>query len=488
MEIFKLFGSIFIDSKEADKSLDSTDKKAEGLGTKLGGMIGTATKWGAAIGGAAIAGGAAMLGLANKTAETADFIDKLSERTGINREELQRWKYAAEQSGGDISKLEVGVKKLSEAMDGATNGSDANAKAFAKLGISMEDLQNKSQEQIFEEVMYALAEMPQGAERNALGNDLLGKSYTELMPLLNAGAEGMDALKSRADELGLVMSEDSVKAGVKFGDTLADLKSSFGAVFTHLGTEFIPIFQTLADWIIAHMPQIQATVKTVFDVINTVITTAYSIFKDNILPVLMQLFDWVMANMPQIKETAGTIFGAIIDVVTRLWTIFKENLLPIFIALYEFVEPTFPLIGSIIKGAFDIVIGIVNGVITVFERVTSAIKTAIDWIKSFNSTPVEDKTPKTGVNFIDNKKGKMGGVLGFDVGTNYVPRDMTANIHRGEMIVPAEFNPYNPNAKHPLGGGITVQVINPTVFNDRDADKLGNLIVGRLRTLGVAPQ
>ena len=25
-------------------------------------------------------------------------------------------------------------------------------------------------------------------QRNALGNDLLGKSYTELLPLLNAGA------------------------------------------------------------------------------------------------------------------------------------------------------------------------------------------------------------------------------------------------------------------------------------------------------------
>jgi hypothetical protein len=73
-----------------------------------------------------------MLALANKTAETADVIDKLSERTGINREELQRWKYAAEQSGGDIGKLEVGMKKLSDVMDGATNGSKANVEAFGK--------------------------------------------------------------------------------------------------------------------------------------------------------------------------------------------------------------------------------------------------------------------------------------------------------------------------------------------------------------------
>ena len=29
----------------------------------------------------------------------------------------------------------------------------------------------------------------------------------------------------------------------------------------------------------------------------------------------------------------------------------------------------------------------------------------------------------------------------FDVGTNYVPRDMVANIHEGEMIIPKRYNP-----------------------------------------------
>lgn len=42
----------------------------------------------------------------------------------------------------------------------------------------------------------------------------------------------------------------------------------------------------------------------------------------------------------------------------------------------------------------------------------------------------------------------------FDVGTNYVPHDMIAQIHRGEMIVPAAFNP----AGAGLLGGVDPQV------------------------------
>ena len=35
MEIFKLFGSIFVDTTEADKNIENTGKKSEGLGAKL---------------------------------------------------------------------------------------------------------------------------------------------------------------------------------------------------------------------------------------------------------------------------------------------------------------------------------------------------------------------------------------------------------------------------------------------------------------------
>jgi hypothetical protein len=98
-------------------------------------------------------------------------------------------------------------------------------------------------------------------ERAAIANDIFGKSGSELAPLLNAGAEATDLLRKRAHELGLVLDDEAIDAGVKFGDTFDDVKKSFGAVGVQIGVEFMPILQDLLDWILIHMPEIKQFVK-----------------------------------------------------------------------------------------------------------------------------------------------------------------------------------------------------------------------------------
>ncbi len=373
MEIFKLFGSIFIDNEKANQSIDSTDKKADGLGGKLAGMIGTAAKWGAGLAAGAGTAVTALIALAGKTAEAADEIDKLSERTGINREELQRWKYAADQSGADVGKLEVGIKKLSDAMDGAVNGNKAATAAFDRLGISLSDLKTKSQSEIFDQVMAGLADMEQGASRNALGSDLLGKSYTELLPLLNAGADGMKDLKNRADELGLVMSEDAVKANVVYGDTVADLKASFGALFMHLSNQFLPILQVFIDFILGRMPQIQSVITVVFGVVSTVAEATIQIVQA-IMAVIEDWFDTSTESGQQFqvyfeafKAWFGDVFRLLVEIVQstldgirRFWESHGEEIMAI-------VHPLLAGLQTIISTAMDVIKGILQTALAILR-------------------------------------------------------------------------------------------------------------------------
>ncbi len=69
MEIFKLIGSVFVDTDEAEKSLKKTDKAAGGIGSKLLSAGKAAGKFAVGVAGAAASAGAALVGVAESTRE-----------------------------------------------------------------------------------------------------------------------------------------------------------------------------------------------------------------------------------------------------------------------------------------------------------------------------------------------------------------------------------------------------------------------------------
>ena len=406
MELFRLFGTIFVDNQKANESIHQTEEHAEKTGNSLLSGVGKAVKFGAAVAGAGTVAIGGMIALATKTAETADFIDKLSERTGVNREELQRWKYAADQSGADVSKFEVGIKKLSSAMDGAKSGAKGSIEAFNTLGISMQEVKTKSPSEMLDTVMKKLADMPDSAERNVLGNQLLGKSYSDMLPLLNAGSKGIEELKNRADSLGLVMSEDAVKANVKFGDTLADVKSSFSAVFMHISNEYVPILQLVLDFILEHMPEIQSVFQVVFSVIRGVVTVVIEVLKF-FAGLVSMFFKDTGAGAKDFQETMKQLAGVIsfvfeslkitietvLNALKAFWEKYGEDIKKALTNIIAVVKPIFDSIVGIIQGFIDIVMGIVEGdwdkvrqgfikvIKNFWEFIKAAIGTAFNFIK-----------------------------------------------------------------------------------------------------------
>lgn len=375
--ILSLFGTILIDNTKANKSIDDTTDKTKKSGSTIGSTLATIGKGAAAMGTAVVAGvaaiGTAAYKMATSTAEQADYIDKLSERTGINREELQRWKHAADQSGVSVDSFKNGIKKMSDVVDDANNGSKTATTALDRLGLSLDDLNKMSTEEKFNTITAALADMEDGAERNALGNDLLGKSYTEMLPLLNAGSDGMAALKKEADDLGLVMSEDTVKAGVKLGDTIANVKDAFGGLMNRIGAAAIPIIQRFADMIIAAMPKIQG----LFDQIIPVIIEIF----DNLLPPLFDLvetlfpvlMDSIMALLPPIESIITAILPVIIELIQQLLPFIiqiVEQILPIVVDL---INGLMPLIMQIIETVLPILIQLIQAVLPIIIQIIEAV-------------------------------------------------------------------------------------------------------------------
>ena len=408
--IFSLFGEIFIDNKKANEEIDKTTQKGESAGSKIGKAFGTIGKAAVTMGTATIAGATALGGSAYKmamsTAEQADYIDKLSERTGINREELQRWKHAADQSGASVDSFKNGIKKMTDTIDSANQGSATAQTALERLGLSLDDLNGMTTEQQFDAITAALADMEEGAERNAIGNDLLGKTYTEMLPLLNAGSDGIKDLKQEADDLGIVMSEDTVKAGVKLGDTIANVKDALNGFKNQIGAAAIPIVQKFADMLIAGLPKVQSLVeqlvpvvtevfdsaipplfelaKTIFPILLTAIQTLLPPLQSIIQAVLPVFVTFIQQLVPPLLEVAQTVLPSVVSLITDVIPIFMqilETILPVLIELLQAILPTaiqivetiLPVILQVAQSLLPILVQIVDTVLPLVTEIINAI-------------------------------------------------------------------------------------------------------------------
>jgi len=395
LELFKLFGSVLIDNDEAIDALKKTNKEGEGVGSKLKKMGGVALKAGAAVGAAAVAGGAALYGMATKAAGATDRIDKMSQKIGLSRQGFQEWDFIMSQSGMSVDQLQGGFKALVNNIDQAIDGTGKGAEAFNALGISVKDTngQVRNQEDVFNEAVVALQKMEDGTEKAKLANDLFGRSGSEMMPLLNGAAGSVDEMRQKAHELGLVMGDEAIDAGVVFTDSIDQMQRSFGAVVTQIGVAVMPMIQTLLEWVIANMPTIQAVFKKVFEAIQTFVQIAIDIFKDYFMPVISAVVEWVKDNWPAIQETMQTVFEAIKkvwedilkpafvalwDLIKVLWEVFKivwPHVQKIMKIAFDYIKTIYE---NILKPVFDFMMGLVKDLMERFEKYMPVIEKAFE--------------------------------------------------------------------------------------------------------------
>ena len=291
--IFSLFGTIFIDNEKANKSIDETTNKAKKSSTSFAENLGNVVKSGAkvatAVAGATTAAIAGLTAMANQTAATADEIDKGSIRMGISTDYYQQLKYAAGQCGVEMTALEKAAKKL--------EGTD----------INMED------------AMQQIMALSTAEERATKAGELFGDTvaYT-LSPLIEQNTEDYEGLIQRTNELGIVMGEDSVKAGVLFGDTMSDIKQSLGGAFNSIMSSLIPVIQIVLDLIIKNMPTIQSMIKQISPILEELL--------QKLLPPMIELskslfpiiFNLINKLIPPITQILNSLLPVIIDLINML--------------------------------------------------------------------------------------------------------------------------------------------------------------------------
>jgi hypothetical protein len=100
------------------------------------------------------------------------------------------------------------------------------------LGISVEDVNAASSDQITLMGLVAdkLAPMKNGVEKTALAMKLFGSRSIEILPALEQGSAGIEAMRKEAEKLGLILGKKAVAEVEEANDAIARLGSIFTAI------------------------------------------------------------------------------------------------------------------------------------------------------------------------------------------------------------------------------------------------------------------
>ena len=403
MNVMDLVAKISLDSQDYEKGVSEAKTSFSELGSsivsgaktigKIG--VGAFVALGTAIGGATTA----LVKNAKETAEYADNIDKMSQKMGFTTDAFQEWDFIMKHNGSSIEAVKGSILKLDKALESDTD-------AWEKLGLSQEELLNMSSEEKFEATVKALQGVTDETEKAQLAQEVFGKSYQEMMPLLNQTAEETEAMKQQVHDLGGVMSEDAVKAGAQFKDSLQNLNTAITGAKNNLMAEFLPSLSTVMDGLSAlfsgdesGIGKITSGIEEFASKLNeklpTVIQTAGSILT-SLISALPQAFNAIASQLPAILDQAIPVLidavvglsDAIVSALPQLITAIERNidkitsgLQKVLMSVGQIILKLLPkLLPMLIKVGLELIKSMSKGFVENANEIISAILQTIDII------------------------------------------------------------------------------------------------------------
>ena len=355
--------------KKAAGELKSFGSGLASVGKSAAGFTLKVLKTAAVAGGAALAGLAtAAISAANNVAAAGDQIDKESQKLNMSREAYQEWSYVLSQNGADIAQLGSGMESLVDKMKAAEEGSEEITGMFGELGISMDALKTATPEEAFEMVVQGLQGMTDETRKAQIAQELLGGSGAELMPLLNSTADATERLKQEAHDLGMVMSDDAVDAAVKYTDSVDRMKRVGTALFQNITSELLPGFTMITDGLTGletgqedATSKIKDGVKDIVDKISDMLPMVLDVIRE-VLPLIMTA---IVESLPMaieaIIEVGGELITALLQALKENWPAIKEAGLELVHGLWEGIKGAGAWLWEKLSGWASDIVGDIKG-------------------------------------------------------------------------------------------------------------------------------
>ncbi len=230
---------------QADKTSTGMQKIAD-VAKKVGdGAKTVADKTrGLSLAGGAVATAIGSMGL--NAIKSADDLATLSARTGISTDMLQKFAYSSDM-------VDVSTEELAGAFQKMKINMDKNPEAFEALGVAVTDLDGNFRplEDVFYDVIGSLSTIDDETQRDLTSMEIFGKGADSLATIIDDGGATLQEYSQKAEDLGLILSEDTISSLTSTGDQIDTLKATATATMAELGAKIVdemgPTLESLLD-------------------------------------------------------------------------------------------------------------------------------------------------------------------------------------------------------------------------------------------------
>ena len=324
-----------VSAKQSGKSLDTVKSSAKDLGK----MLGTT-----AAGFSAIVG--ALYAMTASAGAAADDINTLSKQYGLSTEEIQKFKYATDLIDVSLETYVASIARNIRSMTAYQNGTEATVQAYDTLGVAVTDANGKLRDSqtVYNEVISALGKVEDETERDSIAMTILGRNAQQLNPLILGGADALAELGEQAENLGLILPQESLDNLNAFNDKVDTLKANMNGLqmvvgesfansfdsFFEAGDDFLEFVQQLkADGTLDEMAKgLSDTLATLVNFLKTAITVGWQ-FRNAIAAGVVSLITFKTAinigNIISGTVTAIKSFKTATDAATVSQQIFNAT-------------------------------------------------------------------------------------------------------------------------------------------------------------------
>lgn len=398
------------EGEEADKAGKETEeageqaKKSEGSWKALGdtvAAVGAAMAAAMAAAGAAIIeAGKALTDFAVGGAEYADNLLTMSSVTGMTTEKLQELQYASELVDVSVDTITGSMKKNLQSMRKVQQGNEKLAGVYDQLGVSVLDANGnlRNDEDVYWDLINALGQVSDETERDALAMEVLGKSATDLNPLIEAGADTMKALSVQAHQAGYVLDEDTLEAFGEFDDQLRKLDVGATAAKNAMGTILLPVLTNLAGEGVDLLGEFtrgildaNGDMEKMGEVVDTVLPQVLDAIMEYLPDILDLAISIITAIANSLIENIDVIIDAATDIVFALFDGIMNNLPKIIDAAVELIitlaKGLIDNLPTIVQGGMDLIMAVVKGLT---DALPELIPAAVDAVLTIVDTLVDN--------------------------------------------------------------------------------------------------